>query len=71
MLLSLRDVTKTYPAATAPVLSGVSLDLERGQMLLPGVCALAPETTAPGKAVVVTRRRAIKQALARIHKPLF
>ncbi|WP_234853173.1 ABC transporter ATP-binding protein [Paracoccus everestensis] len=33
MLLSLRDVTKTYPAATAPVLSGVSLDLERGQML--------------------------------------
>ena len=33
MLLSLRDVTKTYPAATAPVLSGVSLDLGRGQML--------------------------------------
>ena len=33
MLLSLRDVTKTYPAATAPVLSGVSLNLERGQML--------------------------------------
>jgi putative ABC transport system ATP-binding protein len=33
MLLSLRDVTKTYPAATAAVLSGVSLDLERGQML--------------------------------------
>ena len=33
MLLSLRDVTKTYPEATAAVLRGVSLDLERGEML--------------------------------------
>lgn len=33
MLLSLRDVTKTYPDATAAVLRGVSLDLERGEML--------------------------------------
>ncbi|WP_207102634.1 ABC transporter ATP-binding protein [Paracoccus shandongensis] len=33
MLLSLRDVTKTYPGATAAVLRGVSLELERGGML--------------------------------------
>lgn len=33
MLLSLRNVIKTYPAATAAVLRGVSLDLERGEML--------------------------------------
>ena len=33
MLLSLRDVTKTYPGATAAVLRGVSLDLQRGEML--------------------------------------
>ncbi|MBM3605278.1 MAG: ABC transporter ATP-binding protein [Alphaproteobacteria bacterium] len=33
MLLRLRDVTKTYPGAAAAVLRGVSLDLERGEML--------------------------------------
>jgi putative ABC transport system ATP-binding protein len=33
MLLSLRDVKKTYPGATAAVLGGVSLDLEQGEML--------------------------------------
>ena len=33
MLVSLRDVTKTYPGTEAPVLDGVSLDLARGQML--------------------------------------
>ncbi|HSF63189.1 MAG TPA: ABC transporter ATP-binding protein [Paracoccaceae bacterium] len=33
MLLCLRDVTKTYPGAEAPVLRGVSLDLAAGGML--------------------------------------
>jgi putative ABC transport system ATP-binding protein len=33
MLLSLRDVTKTYPAAEAPVLRGVSFDVAAGNML--------------------------------------
>ena len=33
MLLSLRDVTKTYPGTEAPVLRGVSFDLDRGGML--------------------------------------
>lgn len=33
MLLHLQDVTKTYPGADAPVLRGVSLDLDAGQML--------------------------------------
>ena len=33
MLLRLRDVTKTYPGAEAPVLRGVSLELEAGGML--------------------------------------
>ncbi|MDP2079612.1 MAG: ABC transporter ATP-binding protein [Pseudotabrizicola sp.] len=33
MLLSLRDVTKTYPGAEAPVLSRISLDLQAGEML--------------------------------------
>ncbi|MCZ0964119.1 ABC transporter ATP-binding protein [Paracoccus benzoatiresistens] len=33
MLLRLRHVTKTYPAATAAVLRGVTLDLDRGEML--------------------------------------
>lgn len=33
MLLSLRDVTKTYPGAEAAVLGGVSLDLAAGEML--------------------------------------
>ncbi|WP_410216605.1 ABC transporter ATP-binding protein [Paracoccus sp. (in: a-proteobacteria)] len=33
MLLSLRDVTKTYPNTSASVLRGVSFDLERGAML--------------------------------------
>ena len=33
MLLNLRDVTKTYPGTEAPVLRGVSFDLERGGML--------------------------------------
>ncbi|SCY71343.1 ABC transporter ATP-binding protein [Paracoccus tibetensis] len=33
MLLSLRDVIKTYPASSAAVLRGVSLDLGRGEML--------------------------------------
>lgn len=33
MLLSLRDVTKTYPGTEAAVLRGVSFDLDRGGML--------------------------------------
>lgn len=33
MLLSLRDVTKTYPAAATAVLRQVSLDLDAGEML--------------------------------------
>ena len=33
MLLSLRDVTKTYPGAEAPVLSHISLDVQAGEML--------------------------------------
>ncbi len=33
MLLNLRDVTKTYPGADAPVLQGISLDLDAGGML--------------------------------------
>jgi len=33
MLLSLRDVTKTYPGAESAVLRGVSLDLGAGEML--------------------------------------
>ena len=33
MLLSLHDVTKTYPGAEMPVLRGVSLTLDRGDML--------------------------------------
>ncbi|QDA36120.1 ABC transporter ATP-binding protein [Paracoccus liaowanqingii] len=33
MLLALRDVSKTYPGAAAPVLRGVSFDLDRGRML--------------------------------------
>ncbi len=33
MLLSLRDVTKTYPGADAPVLSHISLDVQAGEML--------------------------------------
>jgi len=33
MLLSLRNVTKTYPAAEAPVLHCISLDLQAGEML--------------------------------------
>ena len=33
MLLSLSHVTKTYPGTSAPVLRGVSFDLERGEML--------------------------------------
>jgi len=33
MLLSLSDVTKTYPEATAPVLRGVSMTLQAGEML--------------------------------------
>jgi putative ABC transport system ATP-binding protein len=33
MLLSLRDVTKTFPAAEAPVLRGVSFDMGAGEML--------------------------------------
>ena len=33
MLLNLRDVTKTYPGTEAPVLRGVSFDLDRGGML--------------------------------------
>ena len=33
MLLSLRDVTKTYPGAEAPVLHRISLDLQAGEML--------------------------------------
>jgi putative ABC transport system ATP-binding protein len=33
MLLSLRDVTKTYPGADAPVLKGVSFDMDAGEML--------------------------------------
>jgi putative ABC transport system ATP-binding protein len=33
MLLSLQDVTKTYPGAEAPVLRDVSLTLEAGEML--------------------------------------
>ena len=33
MLLSLRDVTKTYPGAEASVLRQVSLDLDAGEML--------------------------------------
>jgi putative ABC transport system ATP-binding protein len=33
MLLSLRDVTKTYPGTEAPVLRGVSFDLDTGGML--------------------------------------
>ncbi len=33
MLLSLRDVTKTYPGAEAPVLQRISLDLHAGEML--------------------------------------
>ena len=33
MLLSLHDVTKTYPGTEAPVLNGVSLSLDRGDML--------------------------------------
>lgn len=33
MLLSLRDVTKTYPAAEAPVLLRISLDLRAGEIL--------------------------------------
>ena len=33
MLLRLRDVTKTYPGTEAPVLRGVSLDLDKGGML--------------------------------------
>ena len=33
MLLSLRDVTKTYPGTEAPVLRGVSFDLDAGGML--------------------------------------
>jgi len=33
MLLSLRDVTKTYPNAAAAVLQGVSFDLAKGEML--------------------------------------
>lgn len=33
MLLCLRDVTKTYPAAGAPVLRGVSFDMDAGEML--------------------------------------
>ena len=33
MLLSLRDATKTYPGAEAPVLHRISLDLQAGEML--------------------------------------
>ncbi len=33
MLLSLRDVTKTYPRSPAPVLRGIALDLAAGEML--------------------------------------
>jgi putative ABC transport system ATP-binding protein len=33
MLLTLRDVTKTYPNAAAAVLRGVSFDLAKGEML--------------------------------------
>lgn len=33
MLLGLSHVTKTYPGTSAPVLRGVSFDLERGEML--------------------------------------
>lgn len=33
MLLSLRDVTKTYPGAEAPVLCGITLDVQAGEML--------------------------------------
>jgi putative ABC transport system ATP-binding protein len=33
MLLSLRDVTKTYPGAGVPVLNGISLDMDAGGML--------------------------------------
>ena len=33
MLLSLRDVTKTYPGAEAPVLQSIFLDLHAGEML--------------------------------------
>ncbi len=33
MLLSLRDVTKTYPGSDAPVLRGVSFDMGAGEML--------------------------------------
>jgi putative ABC transport system ATP-binding protein len=33
MLLTLRDVTKTYPTAAAAVLRGVSFDLAKGEML--------------------------------------
>jgi putative ABC transport system ATP-binding protein len=33
MLLELRDVTKTYPGTEAPVLRGVSFDLDAGGML--------------------------------------
>lgn len=33
MLLTLRNVTKTYKGTAMPVLNGVSFDLERGQMM--------------------------------------
>lgn len=33
MLLSLREVTKTYPGAEAAVLRGVSFDMDAGKML--------------------------------------
>ena len=33
MLLSLRDVTKTYPGAEVAVLQRISLDLDAGEML--------------------------------------
>ena len=33
MLLSLRDITKTYPGSATAVLRGVTFDLERGEML--------------------------------------
>lgn len=33
MLLTLQNVTKTYPGAEAPVLRGVSLEVARGEML--------------------------------------
>ena len=33
MLLHLQDVTKTYPASETPVLRGITLNLDAGEML--------------------------------------